>query len=58
MSSMNYDIEQTPAEYGKSIGYTCLVAAGISIPFFIWAGIAHLRLINKFKNQKDERSLS
>lgn len=58
MKSMDYNIEHTPTEYGKSIGYTCLAAAGISIPFFIWAGFAHIRLINKFKNQKDERSLS
>jgi len=50
---MKYDIEETPTEYGKSLGYTCLAAAVISIPFFIWAGFAHISLINKFKNQKD-----
>jgi len=53
MNSMKYDIEETPTEYGKSLGYTCLAAAVISIPFFIWAGFAHISLINKFKNQKD-----
>jgi hypothetical protein len=47
---MKYSIKDTPIEYGKSIGYTCLAASAISIPFFLWAGFAHRRLINNFKN--------